>query len=119
MHTWTIHIDPFPDGGFYLGVKGVELKLVGAFKGLRVDLLESDPVELTLKDVDLLNIFVCAPNVVALPCQCQLGVFCTLSRICGQKSNRSHLCCFILLCVVKHKERDPEPVHVFKGERVL
>ena len=40
----------------YLGVKGVELKLVGAFECFCVDLLESDPVELTLKDVDLLII---------------------------------------------------------------
>ena len=37
-----------------LCVKGVELKLVGAFECFCVDLLKSDPVELALKDVDLL-----------------------------------------------------------------
>ena len=62
----------------YLGVKGVELQLVGALEGLGVDLLKGDPVELTLKDVDLLNIVISAPNIVTLPCQCQFSVFCTL-----------------------------------------
>ena len=62
----------------YLGVKGVELQLVGALEGLGVDLLKGDPVELTLKDVDLLNIVIRAPNVVPLPCQRQFSVFCTL-----------------------------------------
>ena len=39
---------------FYLGVKGVELKLVSAFERFRVDFFKSNPVELTLKDVDFL-----------------------------------------------------------------
>ena len=37
---------------FYLGVKGVELKLISAFERFLVDLFKSYPVELTLKDVD-------------------------------------------------------------------
>ena len=41
----------------YLGVKRVKLELVGAFEGLCVDLLKSDSVEPTLKDVDLLIIW--------------------------------------------------------------
>ena len=40
----------------YLGVKGIELQLVGAFECFRVDLLKRDPVELALKYVDLLII---------------------------------------------------------------
>ena len=67
----------------YLCVKGVELKLVGTLERLRVDLLEGDPVELTLEDVDLLNVVVCAPDVVAFPGQRQLRVFCSLMcRMC-------------------------------------
>ena len=50
VHTWEII--RYQD--FYLGVKGVELKQVGAFECFCVDLLKSDPVELALKDVDLL-----------------------------------------------------------------
>ena len=67
----------------HLGVKGVELKLVGTLERLRVDLLEGDPVELTLEDVDLLNVVVCALDVVAFPGQRQLRVFCSLMcRMC-------------------------------------
>ena len=58
----------------HLGVEGVELQLVGAFESLGVDLLKGDPVELALKDVDLLHIVVLAPDEVPLPCQCQLGI---------------------------------------------
>ena len=75
---------------FCLGVKGVELKLVSAFERFRVNLFKSNPVELTLKDVDFLmyqikymakskaflgrinlsnlNNVVGAANIVALPC---------------------------------------------------
>ena len=80
----------------YLGVKGVELQLVGALEGLGVDLLKGDPVKLTLKDVDLLNVVIRAPNVVALPRQRQLSVFCTLSRRYRQKSNRSWIAPLLL-----------------------
>ena len=75
----------------HLSVEGVELQLVRALERLRVDLLERDPVELALEDVDLLlscyhgtiaflinilellicwdlNKVVSAANVVALPC---------------------------------------------------
>ena len=77
MQTWGIFVLILSQS-FYLSVKGVELQLVGALEGLGVDLLEGNPVELTLEDVDLLNIVVCAPNVVAFPRQCQLSVFCTV-----------------------------------------
>ena len=66
----------------YLRVKGIELKLVGALERLRVDLLKSDPVELALEDVDLLNVVVRAPDVVAFPGQRQLRVFCALRGMC-------------------------------------
>ena len=65
-----------------LGVERVELQLISALERLCVDLLESDPVELTLEDVDLLNVVVGAPDVVAFPGQRQLGVLCSLSRLC-------------------------------------
>ena len=66
-------------GTFYLGVKGVELQLVGALEGLGVDLLEGDPVELALEDVDLLHVVILAAYEVPLPRQCQLCVFCALN----------------------------------------
>ena len=40
----------------YLGIKGVELQLICALEGLRVDLFKGDPVGLPLEDVDLLMI---------------------------------------------------------------
>ena len=67
MHTWTsiektiLGICPT-----YLGVEGVELQLVRALERLRVDLLERDPVELALEDVDLFHVVIGAPDIVAL-----------------------------------------------------
>ena len=63
----------------HLGVEGVELQLVGALESLGVDLLEGDPVELPLEDVDLLYVVILAPNEVALPGQGQLCVLCPLN----------------------------------------
>ena len=93
----------------YLGVKGVELQLVGALEGLGVDLLKGDPVELTLKDVDLLNFVIHAPNVVTLPCQGQFSVFCTLQwkTSCWMKGILNHLSCLIFLSVIKYKKGNP------------
>ena len=67
-------------GIFHLGVKRVELKLVGALEGLCVDLLKRDPVVFPLKDVDLLNIVILAAHKVALPGECELGVLCALQE---------------------------------------
>ena len=98
VQTWGIFVLILSQS-FYLSVKGVELQLVGALEGLGVDLLEGDPVELALEDVDLLHVVVRAPNVVSLPRQRQLCVFCALSRgWIGRRWNiplspRSSLCC--------------------------
>ena len=59
----------------YLCVKGVELQLVGALERLGVDLLEGDPVELALEDVDLLHVVLLASYKVTFPRQRQLRVF--------------------------------------------
>ena len=64
----------------YLSIKGIHVQLVFTLEGLGVDLLEGDPVELPLEDVDLLHVVVRAPNVVSLPRQRQLCVFRALSR---------------------------------------
>ena len=50
----------------HLGIKGVELQLIRALKGLRVDLFKGNPVELALKDVDLFHVVIGAPDIVAL-----------------------------------------------------
>ena len=65
----------------HLSVKGVELQLVGALEGLGVDLLEGDPVELALEDVDLLHVVILASYEVPLPGQSQLCIFCALKTI--------------------------------------
>ena len=65
---------------FHLGVKRVELQLVGALEGLCVDLLKGDPVVFPLKDVDLLNIVVLAAHKIALPGEGELGVLCALQE---------------------------------------
>ena len=99
VQTWGIFVLILSQG-FYLSVKGVELQLVGALESLGVDLLEGDPVELPLEDVDLLHVVVRAPNVVSLPRQCQLCVFRALSKmwILGRRwtaplSPHSSRCC--------------------------
>ena len=66
---------------FYLGVKGIELQLICALEDLGEHLLESDPVQLPVKDVDLLHIDVRASNEVSLPCQGHLSVLCALGSI--------------------------------------
>ena len=64
----------------HLGVEGVELQLVGALEGLGVDLLKGDPVELALKDVDLLHVVILTSYEVPLPGQGQLCVFRSLNQ---------------------------------------
>ena len=64
----------------HLGVEGVELQLVGALECLGVHLLEGDPVELALEDVDLLHVVILASYEVPLPGQGQLCVFCPLNQ---------------------------------------
>ena len=89
-----------------LGVKRIHLELVGALERLcvhlnsepavyltsseqspRIDpwicsayLLKSDPVVLTVKDVNLLHIVIFAPDKVALSCHCQFCVLCSLEK---------------------------------------
>ena len=89
-----------------LCVKRIHLELVGALERLcvhlnsepavyltsseqspRIDpwicsayLLKSDPVVLTVKDVDLLHGVIFAPNKVALSCHCQFCVLCSLEK---------------------------------------
>ena len=82
----------------HLSVEGVELQLVRALERLRVDLLERDPIELALEDVNLLiwwyscsnksesheksgwndacnlNNVVWADNIIPFPRQCQFCV---------------------------------------------
>ena len=43
-------------------------------------LLKSDPVVLTVKDVDLLHGVIFAPDKVALSCHCQFCVLCSLEK---------------------------------------
>ena len=70
------------------------------------DLLKSDSVELSLKDVDFFHIVIFAPDKVALPGQGQLCVFGPLGRL-------------VLLRVVEHQERNPESLNILQGEGVL
>ena len=74
VQTWGIFVLILSQS-FYLSVKGVELQLVGALEGLGVDLLEGDPVELALEDVDLLHVVLLASYKVTFPRQRQLRVF--------------------------------------------
>ena len=48
------HLQAQAEHDLHLSVEGVELQLVRALERLRVDLLERDPIELALEDVDLL-----------------------------------------------------------------
>ena len=81
MHTLGIclHIDQKIRIVFsHLGIKGIELQLICALEGIRVDLFKSDPVELALEDVDLFHVVISAPDIVALSGKCQ---FCVLSAL--------------------------------------
>ena len=70
------------------------------------DLLKSDSVELSLKDVDFFHIVIFAPDKVALPGQGQLCVFGPLGRL-------------VLFGVVEHQERNPESLNILESEGVL
>ena len=72
----------------------------------RPNLLKSDSVELSLKDIDFFHIVIFAPNEVALPGQRQLCVFGPLGRL-------------VLLRVVEHQEGNPESLNILQGEGVL
>ena len=65
------------------------MQLVGALEGLGVDLLEGDPVELTLEDVDLLHVVILASNEVTLPGQSQLCIFSALMRIWDKENKET------------------------------
>ena len=80
MQTWMNVFLLLHPGIFHLGIKRVELQLVGALEGLCVDLLKGDPVVFPLKDVDLLNIVILAAHKVALPGEGDLGVLCALQE---------------------------------------
>ena len=64
MHTLGICLNI--DQNSHLGIKGVELQLICALEGLRVDLFKGYPVELALEDVDLFHVVIGAPDIVAL-----------------------------------------------------
>ena len=120
MHTFRIclHIDQ----NSHLGIKGVELQLICALEGLRVDLFKGDPVELALEDVDLFHVVIGAPDIVALSGKCQ---FCVLSALTTHILNirqpyvQFHLGGLVLLGVVKDKERNPKTMYIFQRKRVL
>ena len=125
MHTFRIclHIDQTIRIVFsYLGIKGVELQLICALEGLRVDLFKGYPVELALEDVDLFHVVIGAPDIFALSGKCQ---FCVLSALSNHILNinqpyiRFHLGGLVLLGVVKDKERNPKTMHIFQRKRVL
>ena len=105
-------------------------------------LLECDSVELALKELDPLNIINFASNEVPLTRQSQLCFLSALQKVhnmekmyvspfswlphslwCCQrqktKTKTRYLGCFILFCVVKDKEGDPQPLNILERHSIL